>query len=527
MNPLTLDCALARQQLDERLEGTLSPEDEAALQQHLASCANCQRAQLELERAMAALASLSPEDLERLRAPLRDPELDAGSLTGALAVGLVVAALVAVAFLFALRARAPKAQPAPPPVVAQAPAFPLPVVGGEVGVEEDPRYEALDDPAPFIEASAAGGVVEEEPEEVVVAAAPGPVAPAPPQQPPGPQGPAPQPQPKQPEPQPVAKAIPQPLPAPLQALLGRLQLSDGLRYRGVTFFFLRDPEGRDRLSAARSQGLVATSESRPRAAEQVVVRAPAGRTQAFLLLGELLDAPEGLRIVPTTRRINARTELEVEPVRYDPLAERPKPILKGPVILPSTARLALVRQAQPGAVAVFLQSLADPRFQGLERLRTELGEVEAEARDLERRLRAIVGDTRGLRGVGVTIDGLVRGLDLFGSGRMLTASLGKLLRSALLEARLNRPYDQDNAVDPRSAQVEKGIQETRDQQRALLKLLARATQAPLRSQAPRRAIDARFEATDADGSAGVLMLQEGELVHALAAVPTAAAATKR
>lgn len=527
MKPLTLDCARARQQLDERLEGPLDPAQETALQEHLSGCPACQRAQLDLERAMAALSVLSPDDLERLRAPMREPGLDASSLTGALAVGLVVGVVVLVVFLFAWRV-----QPEPPPEPPQQEApvalrVPLPEVGAELGVEADPSYEVLIEE----EAEAAPAALEAAaPEPVVVAAAPAPKPAAQPEQP-QPPAPQPQPKPKQPapkQPKPAAKPLAPPLPEDAQSFLARLQMADGLRYRGVTLFFLRDPAGTRRLSGSRSQGLVRVAEERPGAAKQVVVRPPRGRSVAYLLLGELLDAPYGLRFASTTRRLRMRNELPVEAVNYDPLARRsPKPLLKGPVLLPSTARLAMIRQAQPGAVALLLQALNDPELKPLDRLRIELGEVESEARELERRVRAIARDTRGLCGVGITVGDQARSIDLFAGERLLTASLGKLLRSALLEARLGRPYDRDNAVDPRSTRIERGVTTSKTDHRDMLAQLAEARRTDLLPAGQRREIEQRYELRAKDGTTGVVLMKDDELIHAMVAIPTASATTNK
>jgi len=527
VKPLTLDCARARQQLDERLEGPLDPAEESALQAHLSSCTACQRAQLDLERAMAALAALSPDDLERLRAPLNDSSLDASSLTGALAVGLVVGVVILVVFLFAWRAQPEPKPAAPPPAQAQI-SFPLPEVGAEVGVEADPSYEVLIEEELEAEPAAAEPASEGEPEPVVVAAAPAP-RPQPAQPKAEPVAPKPKPaKPKPAKPKPVAKPLTPPLPEDTQSFLARLQMADGLRYRDVTLFFLRDPAGTRRLSGSRSQGLVRVGEERPGAAKQVVVRPPRGRSVAYLLLGELLDAPYGLRFAPTTRRLRMRNELPVEAVNYDPLARRnPKPLLKGPVMLPSTARLALVRQAQPGAVALLLQSLNDPDLKPLERLRIELGEVESEARDLERRVRAIARDTRGLCGVGISVGDQARSIDLFAGERLLTASLGKLLRSALLESRLNRPYDRDNAVDPRSTRIERGVTTSKTDHRDMLTQLAQARKTDLLPAGQRREIEQRYELRAKDGTTGVVLMKGDELIHAMVAIPTAAATTNK
>lgn len=525
MKPLTLDCAHARQQLDERLEGPLDPAEETALQAHLSSCPACQRAQLDLERAMAALSVLSPDDLERLREPMREPGLDASSLTGALAVGLVVGVLVLVVFLFAWRAQ-PEPQPKPEPPAQATISVPLPQIGVEVGVEVDPSYEVLIEDEPEPEPAAVE--VEDEPAAVVVAAAPAP-KPQPVQPQPKPKQPQPvQPKPKPKQPKPVAKPLAPPLPEDAQSFLARLQMADGLRYRDVTLFFLRDPAGTRRLSGSRSQGLTRVAEERPGAAKQVVVRPPRGRSVAYLLLGELLDAPYGLRFAPTTRRLRSRNELPVEAVNYDPLARRnPKPLLKGPVLLPSTARLAQIRQAQPGAVALLLQALNDPDLKPLERLRIELGEVESEARDLERRLRAIARDTRGLCGVGISVGDQARSIDLFAGERLLTASLGKLLRSALLESRLNRPYDRDNAVDPRSTRIERGVTTSKSDHRDMLKQLAEARKTDLRPAGQRREIEQRYELRAKDGTTGVVLMKGDELIHAMVAIPTARATTNK
>ena len=104
----------------------------------------------------------------------------------------------------------------------------------------------------------------------------------------------------------------------------------------------------------------------------------------------------------------------------------------------SGARAALIGEAQPGPVAELLRALNDPSLLELRRLREELARLETEARELERRLRASIRGTRGLRGLGVSVNGSARSLDLFPSGRAFSEALPRLLRMALLEAALAR-----------------------------------------------------------------------------------------
>jgi outer membrane biosynthesis protein TonB len=525
-SPATPECVRTRNLLDRRLEEELPADEEAFLSGHLERCVPCRRGAEDLERAFTALAALSPEDRVQLRSPLADLERERSrSLRVALGVAGIAALLVVGLGLYLfLRspvaapqenlAAAPQAQPA---------ALALPEVGGGMGVETDPDYVTIQ-PEP----------VEAEP--VAVAARPEPVvAPAPQAQPkpvakkapPRPQPPRPKAQPKpKPKPKPAPKT---PLPDSTQALFARLQVATGLRYRGVTLFFVRDPDQHKRLSSSKSARPASASEPRPRDPKAVVVRPPAGRAGAYLLMGELLDAPFGLRLAPTTRRLSSRSTLPVIPVRYEPLArKRPKPLLKGPVLLPSTARLAQATRSKQSPVATFLKLLDDPSLDPMDRLRLELGEIESEASDLERRVRAIVKSTRGLVGLGLSVGGQPRSLDVFGSSRLLTESLPKLLRGALLEDRLGKPYDNDGLLDPRSTRIERGVTEGRQAQRDLLTLLATAVEAPL--EAPGRAarrINARFQASASDRRGGVVLLQGERLVHALGVVPSTVAATKR
>lgn len=522
----TPECVRSRNLLDRRLEEELPADEEAFLEGHLARCVPCRRGADDLARAFAALTSLSPEDRVQLSSPLAELERErTRSLRVALAVAGIAALLVVGLGLY-LFLRQPTSPEQPVAVVPQArPAIALPEVGGGLGVETDPDYVTI---LPEVEA-----------EPVAVAARPEPaVAPAPAAQPqpvakkkapPRPQ-PA-QPKPQQPKPKPAApKPKPKtPLPDSTQALLARLQVATGLRYRGVTLFFVRDPDERSRLSSSKRARPASTSEPRPRNPERLVVRAPGGRSGAHLLLGELLDAPFGLRFAPTTRRLGSRSTIPVAPVRYEPLArKRPKPLLKGPVLLPSTARLAQATRSKQSPVAIFLQLLDDPNLDALDRLRLELGELESEAVDLERRVRAIVKSTRGLVGLGLSVNGQPRSLDVFGDSRLLAEALPKLIRAGLLEDRLGKPYDNTGLVDPRSTRIERGVSEGRQAQRDLLTLLAGAVQEPLEPAGPAsRKIDARYQATAKDRRGGVVLCQGSRLVHALAVVPTSVAATKR
>lgn len=526
-SPSTPECVRSRNLLDRRLEEELPADEEAFLAGHLERCVPCRRSAEDLERAFAALAALSPADRHQLSSPLADLERER-TRSLRVAVGIAgVAALLVVGLGLYLFLRSPSA---PPQSLAKAPqaqpaAMALPEVGGGMGVETDPDFVTIQ-PEP----------VEAEP--VAIAARPEPaVAPAPQAQPqpvakkapPRPQPPRPKPQQPKPKPQAPQPAPKKPLPDSTQAALARLQVATGLRYRGVTLFFVRDPDSRKRLSSSKSARPPSAAEPRPRDPKSLVVRPPAGRAGAHLLLGELLDAPFGLRAAPTTRRLASRSTLPVVPVRYEPLSrKRPKPLLKGPVLLPSTARLAQATREKQGPVAVFLKLLDDPNLDPMDRLRLELGELESEAVDLERRVRAIVKSTRGLVGLGLSVGGQPRSLDVFDSPRLLAESLPKLLRGALLEDRLGKPYNNDGLVDPRSTRIERGVTEGRQAQRDLVTLLATAVEAPLEpaGKAGRR-INARYQATAKDRRGGVVLCQGERLVHAMAAIPTSIAATKR
>ena len=524
-SPSTPECVRSRNLLDRRLEEELPADEDLFLAGHLERCVPCRRSADDLTRAFAALTSLSPEDRIQLSSPLAELERErTRSLRIALGVAGIAALLVVGLGLYLfLRGPAASPQPGLASAQAQAPAQALPEVGGGMGVEVDPDYVTIQPE-----------VMEAEP--VAVAARPEPVAaPAPQVQPqpvakkapPRPQPPRPkaQPQPKPVAPKPAPKT---PLPDSTQAVLARLQVATGLRYRGVTLFFVRDPNERKKLSSSKSARPATASEPRPRDPKAVVVRPPAGRSGSHLLLGELLDAPFGLRIAPTTRRLGSRATLPVIPVRYEPLARtRPKPLLKGPVLLPSTARLAQATRTKQSSVAIFLTLLSDPNLDAMDRLRLELGELESEAVDLERRVRAIVRSTRGLVGLGLSVDNQPRSLDVFSDPRLLAESLPKLLRTALLEDRLGKPYNRDGLVDPRSTRIERGVSEGRQAQRDLVTLLATAVEAPLEPAGAGRRINARYQASAPDRRGGVVLCQGERLVHALAVVPTSVTATKR
>src|SRR5690606_5085472 len=128
-------------------------------------------------------------------------------------------------------------------------------------------------------------------------------------------------------------------------------------------------------------------------------------------------------------------------------------------------------------VALLLQSLADPRQPETRRLTALLDLVEPEARELERRLHAVARAARGLRGLAVSIHGRHRSLDVFASASGLTRALPKLLRTALLEAALERELDpavEALGADGDGRALRGGATRTRDEHRLLLALFAGA-----------------------------------------------------
>ena len=460
MTPLTVDCARARQLLPEFHDGTLGDEDSRFVESHLdAGCAGCNESLLNLRSALSALSTLSAQDVEALRAAdpapvaaAAGPELDMRPL--AMLTGLATAAVLLTLAGSALFR--PAAQPAAPTspvaqVQVAAPAFALPSVGGVVGIEEDPSLLlALTPSEPAAPA----------PEPQAVALAPAPVEPpaavAPPAAEPDDAAVAPPaPKPDKADAKPDAPAKPPP-PAPqappddVLALLARLQVSkQGIGYRELGFYFVRDPAGRDRIGRARDATQPLVRESSPADPEAVVLRPPAGRSRWQVLAGELLDGPYGLRIAPASYPLTSRTAFEVIPVSFaglDPRARRAYPLLKASALLPSKARHALLTDDQPGPVAVFLKLLDDPSLLELRRLQTLLAKIEPEARDLERRLRGQIRDVRGLRGIAVTIQARARAVDVFGSARTLSEALPTMIRTALLEAELEQEV-QDGVTD--------------------------------------------------------------------------------
>ncbi len=502
-------CAHARQLLSARRDEELTPLERADLDAHLAGCERCRRAERDLDTALGALAALSARDLAELdRPPARRPLL----VLTALAAGLALAVGFA-----AWTGRAP-APSAPPPLAAKRRAPPLPSVGVELAIEVEPLA-----PAPPPERPAAP---EPEPVELALhlpelpqppaAHAPEPAEPAEPAAPAPAALAAAEPAPP-PEPAPTPRLEPPPPPEPVRELLGRLQLSDGLAYRDLTLFFVRDPEGRDRLGTRRAPTPPTVRETAPSGPERCELR-PA-RSDELLLHGELLDAPLGLRIAISTAALKSRMQLvNVLAVAWDGLGDprRHAPVLPASVLLPSAARAALAKGAQPGPVALLLEALADPRQSETRRLAAVLDQIEPEARELERRLHAIARGTRGLRGLAVSINHRPRSLDVLGGASELTRALPRLLRTALLEAALEREADAatealgadgDRAITP-------GETRTRDDHRALLALFADARRL---QEAPRaNGVSAVYRASGPRGVTLVFVDEDGRLVHAAA-----------
>lgn len=500
MTPLTVDCARVRQLLPDLLDrpaapllppdpglGATGPDlaqaaaERAFAEEHLRACAGCRQAREQIAGALGALEQLSPEDAARLRA-LADGELDVRPLAR---LSVAVIGVVLLLALGVVLVTAPRRQAPAPRTSAAAPAgllaLPRVEVGAEVGIELELELVAPPIELPWPDAAASADLTDAGPEageappagelpavpELGVALAPpaDPAAPAPAGRPDAPARPA-------------RLEPPPPAPAEVAAMLARLELSQGARFREVTFFFVRDPSARDRLGRGRAPVLPIARESSPPEPGRCVVRPPSGASSYGLLAGELLDAPCGLRLATAARRLSGRSELEVAPAGFDGLGAiegrtRREPVLRGPVLVTSRARAALIEGAEPGPVAVFLEALADPSLLDFARLRRELGRLEAEARDLERRLRPALEDQRGLRGVGFSIGQTARSIDVFASSRDLGDALPRLLRAALLEAALERPEDdQALGADPRSATIAHGVTETRERHQALLAALA-------------------------------------------------------
>jgi hypothetical protein len=523
VTPLTVDCARIRQLLPDFHDGALEGEEARFVEAHLgAGCAGCNESLLNLRSALSALDTLSAHDLERLRGDLPlapgpatlSPELDVRPLAGL--IGFATAAVLLLLAGSAWWGPSASAPTADPPVLAQVtlpqPPPPLPVVGGVVGIEEDPALlialgptssvaeDAVLAPLPLAEPEPVAAVVPagDEPEAAAVEEEPAQPADA---DDPGP------PDPPDPPPPPPAPAVESP-PDAAVALLARLQVAKlGIAYEEVAFYFVRDPAGRDRLGRTRNPVLPSVREASPADPEVCVVRPPAGRSGWRLLVGELLDGPYGLRIAPASFGFRARTAFDVIPVSFaglDPKARRAHPLLKAPAMLPSKPRHALLTGAQPGPVAVFLKLLNDPTLLELRGLQTQLARLEPEAKDLERRLRSRIRDTRGLRGVGITVNGRARSLDVFASSKALSEELPKLIRTALLEAEL-----ESEIVDPVEEIIEqpaKGFREvsaTRSAHVTALALLPKAQR-----QAGRRVYRVQVA-----GSAAAVTLSGDELLH--------------
>lgn len=501
MTPLTEDCARIRGLLPGYHDHDLLEGERARVEAHVSTCRGCAESLGQLQGALSALKNtVSAEDLVRLRAA--GPELDASPLARlALVLGLCLVGAVGLAVVRSLRPPAlPVAAPGPTSTTLVAaptplPVIPAPLVGGSVGLEEDPALLALLEAPP-----APPPAVAPPPEPAPVAVAPEPPAP-PKAAPPPPPDPAPA-----PAPPPAARAIDPPvqLPQGARELLTRVQVSDGLGYRGLILFFLRDPDGRDRLARA-APGLPIARELDPPDPVALTVGGPRGDGDYLLLMGELLDAPLGLRLALQDQELGRRQRLEVGAVAFDPQRRRDTPpLLKGPVLLPGRARAALFREGAGGAVRELLGALRDPSLLELRRLREELSRVEGETRELDRRLRALLKDERGLRGVAVTVNGQPRGLDLFPSAAALSGALPRLLRAGLLEAGLEREERQNEDIlgDPRHSNIDRGLRVTQERWRPLLDVLAEATEV-----AP-----GRFRSPD-----GLVSVEKGSLVHAYGA----------
>ncbi|RMG11845.1 MAG: hypothetical protein D6731_14925, partial [Planctomycetota bacterium] len=309
---------------------------------------------------------------------------------------------------------------------------------------------------------------------------------------------------------------PPPLPLALRDRLERLRLSEGLAYRGLVFHFVQDPDGGDRLPRLKKAAPPRVRELRPVDPELVAVRPPRGRSSELLLAGELLDAPHGTRVVLADAPFGSSgRKVRVRPVvGLSEVPARSAPVLRAPVLLPSSARFALLAGDPARATVGFLETLDRGTVGGVHRLRLELDRFEGEARTLEQRLRARLRNTRGLRGLALSLGERPRSIDLFRSARAFAAALPKLLRAALLERVLAVAYGPDDpAVDWASTAIRPRANETL---RAHAKLLARlATARAVEAAAPLpHGVDARYELPPAQDCAGRLSLCEGRLVHA-------------
>lgn len=94
-SPSTPECARSRNLLDRRLEEELPADEEAFLEDHLTRCVPCRRGADDLQRALSALAVLSPDDRARLSSPLAELERDrTRSLRVALGVSVLALSLI-------------------------------------------------------------------------------------------------------------------------------------------------------------------------------------------------------------------------------------------------------------------------------------------------------------------------------------------------------------------------------------------------------------------------------------------------
>jgi hypothetical protein len=552
--PLTVDCARCRQLLPSLHEDhptspgesadELAAGDRTFALEHLRACDACAASRAELGVALAALRGLElqPDDLARLlpATPAAGDELDTRPfLALVFACVAVAAAIVGGIVAFSGEGRA---APRPPALLLpEAPAALALTVGGEVGLQLDeealalaPRVDdpndaglaAVDEPEPLAVAQAPATdeellAADADPVALAVAPAPAPVAPAAA----GPGAPAaggaagrlpPPPAP--------ALNVPQPPTPALLAELARLEVSTSIGFRDVTFYFVRDPDGRDRMVRPRAKAQPPTArEVSPPEPARAAVRPPSAGAAYRLLPGELLDAPCGLRVAMASTRLTGRTELLVEPVAYDAASAldgkaRRAPVLRSPVLVPSRARAALIAEPPSAAIGAFVTSLADPSILELRRLRERLDAIEPVALDLERRLHAQLDDARGLRGLAVSIapgvgaarEGSLRSVDLVGSARELSEVLPRLLRAALLEAILDHPRDDGPMGDPRPANLSNGL--ATDPLRATIRERLDVFSTVLR--APDAAPDAAYTATT-PGAAATLTTaaRSGELLH--------------
>jgi hypothetical protein len=130
--------------------------------------------------------------------------------------------------------------------------------------------------------------------------------------------------------------------------------------------------------------------------------------------------------------------------------------------------------------------------------------VEAEVRGLDLRLRSLLREERGLRGLAVSVHGQPRGLDLFPSAVALAEALPRILRAGLLEAALEREERTTGDIlgDPRATNIERGVRATQERWKPLLQALAGATE-----ESP-----GRYRCAD-----GLVALEKGALLHAYGA----------